>query len=403
MNPQDALRSALERGAAGVGDDHPLTLDDVKGRARGLRRRRAAVAGAATLAVVALAVPVGLSLTDDVVSGPELDPAGPAPTEPVETPADPTELLLTTERPTGATAPGVDYLYRGEIHVAGDEATVPVGPYYYAFAPFGDGWIGLRTSGPTDALDVLDADGRVVDSHPAAGTPTLSPDGTVLAYPAPGGRIMTLVAGGQPEEIHDGESPVFPVAVAGSESCDDESAGGGCAVWFNDDASSRAYSVTTKGILGEVPGVIRLNDVAADGRTTGLVEADDYGSCSALIGVDGEPAWQTCEHMLGEFSPDGRLVVGYPAYRDGAGDGSVAILDAATGDVLAEATNDETTQAFAAGTRWDVDGTLLIPVAQDGTWALMRLTPEGVLTRVVERDFDSSDASVSDLVLAVGP
>jgi hypothetical protein len=402
MNTHDELRSALQRGASGVGEDQLLTLDDVKGRARGLRRRRAALAGVATLAVVALAVPVGLSVGDGSVTGPEIEPA--APTETVAPPADTTDVLLTTARPLGEVPPGIDYLHDDEIQVAGtDETSVVVGPWYYGTAPLGDGWVALRSSDDGEALDVLDAGGRVIGSHPAAGGLALSPDGTVLAYGAPGGRIMTLVAGGEPTQIYDGDGAALPVAVAGSKSCDNESDGGGCAVWFNNEAGREAMTVTTKGIVGGVEGVQVMADVSADGRVTGIVSADDFGSCSALLGVDGKPAWETCDHTLGEFSPDGRYVLGYPAYRDGGGDSSIAILDAQTGDVVAEASRGESGEAFLAGARWDVDGTVLMPVYEDDTWALMRFTPDGLLVRAVERDFDAPDPYEPSLTLAVTP
>jgi hypothetical protein len=296
--------------------------------------------------------------------------------------------------------PGIDYYVDGEIVPAGSGQSVEVGPGYAGVLPFGGGWLAMSSDG--GSIDVLDSRGRVTSTEVAGGSLAVSPDGTVAAYGARD-RIMTLVEGEAPTEIYEGDGPAFPVAVAGSESCDNESEGGGCAVWFNDERGREARTVTTKGIVGGVEGVRTMSDVSADGRVTGVVSADDFGSCSALLGVDGEPAWKTCDHTLGEFSPDGRLVIGYPAYRSGAGDSSLAILDAETGEVFAEARNDETTQAFLSGARWDVDNTVLMPVHQDGTWALMRLTPEGLLVRAVDRDFEGPEPYVSDLSLAVTP
>ena len=58
MNEQQAFEEALRIQAVGAGTP-TLTLDDVRGRARGIRRRRAAVASAAGAAVVAAAAAIG--------------------------------------------------------------------------------------------------------------------------------------------------------------------------------------------------------------------------------------------------------------------------------------------------------------------------------------------------------
>ena len=54
--------------------------------------------------------------------------------------------------------------------------------------------------------------------------------------------------------------------------------------------------------------------------------------------------------------------------------------------------------------RWDVDGSLLLPTMQDGTWRLLRLTPAGQLVAAVPGDFPSKvDPYVTDLHLSVRP
>jgi hypothetical protein len=173
------------------------------------------------------------------------------------------------------------------------------------------------------------------------------------------------------------------VGVTGSDSCMENSEGGGCAVFLNSQGEQRAaYSATAHGIVAPLPGLLAVAGLSPDGSLSGLVSASDGGSCSQVLGRDWEKAWQTCDYTLGQFSPDGRYVIGYPAYRDGIGDSSVAILDAHTGEVLAEYVNSEEHPAFINTAVWDEDSTLLATVFEKDAWSLMRMTPDGELTRV---------------------
>ena len=100
MSNHEPLRDALRSRADQLGDTHPLTLDDVKGRARGIRRRRAAVSGLAAAAVLAVAVPIGIGVTDSVRTDPDDPPvAGPSvsPSASSPLPAGPHRVTLTTE------------------------------------------------------------------------------------------------------------------------------------------------------------------------------------------------------------------------------------------------------------------------------------------------------------------
>ncbi len=413
MNTHDelpgSLRGALQRHADGVGDDHPFTLDDVKGRAHGIRRRRIAVSGLAAAAVLAIAVPLGLNAAGTPGAAPSFDPAGPSPSRtaeptPSETapvPADPTGVRLTTDVPAGVAAPGVDYAYRDRI-VPADAPDSPVRTEaaYQELAPLGDGWVGVWSEGEDITVDLVAADGSVTWSGPGDFGLSASSDGTVVAFGAPGGRIFTVTEGDEPQQLYDGPLSAV-VAVTGSDACDAEHV---CTVWANEITRTGAFSVTSTGERRTVPDLMTLRGVAPDGSLAGTVSATDDGSCSALLEADGTERWRTCDHTLGGFSADGRYVLGRPSYLDGAGDGRVAMLDAATGDVVAEAVNDMRSQAFVSVPRFDVDGSLLLPTMQDGTWRLLRLTAAGQLVAAVPGDFPSKvDAYVTDLHLAVRP
>src|SRR5215218_4888817 len=91
---------------------------------------------------------------------------------------------------------------------------------------------------------------------------------------------------------------------------------------------------------------------------------------------------RSCRYALGQFSPDGRYVLGHPPSGDGSGHTSLAILDAATGHVVAEVRNDAQTQAHVNTAVWDKDDTVLATVYEQGTWSVMRLGLDGALTSV---------------------
>lgn len=69
--------------------------------------------------------------------------------------------------------------------------------------------------------------------------------------------------------------------------------------------------------------------VSVDGtRAASLLSLGDGGSCSAVVAVEtGTRQWKTCAYQIDGFGQDGRTVLAGPAYRDGYGDGLVAVLD----------------------------------------------------------------------------
>ena len=397
MSNHEPLRDALRDHADRLGDTSPLTQDDVKGRAKGIRRRRLAVSGLAAAAVLAVAVPAGITVSRGIGGRPDSGPAASpsvTPTkdasetpEPSPAPEGPAHVTLTTEVEAGSYEPGIPYLYDGAI-VRPDGSEVPVDADYTAVAALGDGWVASRTDENGYAfVDLLDTDGTVTASKPSTGSLAVSQDGTVVAYATPDGELMTVVPDSAPLQLVDPEALpgglLQPVAVIGSDSCLENSSGGGCAVFLNSQGEQRAaYSATAHGIVGELPGLLTVAGLSPDGSLSGLVSASDGGSCSQVLGRDWEKAWQTCDYTLGQFSPDGRYVIGRPAYLDGSGDSSVGILDARSGELLAEYTNSEEHPAIINNVVWDEDGTLLATVYENDAWSLMRMTADGQLTSV---------------------
>lgn len=389
----EALRQRADRLDAELGTAHPISLDDVRGRARGIRRRRAAASGLAAAAVLAVAVPVGLSVTDRTVGDVDRGPAATATADPTATPStdatgsplpDATpKVLLTVDADATSGAPGISYIRDGVL-ITPDGREVSLDREYGAVAASGDGWVALDMN--AGRMVVLDAEGNETWGGPGTWPLAVSADGSVVAVGSEDGAIRTVADGEEPQLIRAGRGPARVAGVIGSGTCDEtEGDGTGCTVFYNVDGQtlSGGRYVTSHGIDDTLPVLKSVEAVSPDGLVAGFTSVDDYGSCSAVIDDRGSQVWDTCDHSLGRFSPDGRYVIGHPAYRDGIGDGSVAILDASSGEVLVEYQNDAETQSFINDVVWDTDGTLLATVHERGTWSVMRMTADGQLSEVL--------------------
>ena len=433
MSDHDDLGRALRDHAETIGaGEHPISFDDVRGRAHGIRRRRMAATGLAAAAVLAVAIPTGMVVANRATTQPDLPPAG-SPTPQLTTPPDPSTSPNATDDPgndtkvvvldnntdTRSTKPGIAYLVDGGLLVGtadgnvtlrmpdGDEASAT--RHYDAIARAGDAWLALwRDDQGRSFVDLVERGGIVVDTRRATDTLAESHDGSIAVYGTPDGNTVSfsstddnLVVTG-PDAAKPGANPV---AVLGSGTCKEaEPEGGGCTVFFNDNGTNPAgYYASSHGISDQVADLRSVGGVSKDGWVDGVVSADDFGSCSVMLDQDAREQWRTCDYTLGRFSPDGKYVLGHPAYRDGIGDGSVAILDARSGKVLVDYKNDRQAQAFINNAVWDTDGTVLATVFARGSWSLLRLTPQGDLSLVDDLGALGSDMDQVPLVLETRP
>ena len=383
MTDHDRLADTLRGRADSLGDQHPLSLDDVKGRATGIRRRRRVVGGLAAAAVLAVAVPAGLSVVDRTSSTSRPDP-GPAATtdgSPVPDPAVPSAPVpLDTNTGARSGEAGIPVLYDGLAHLP-DGGTFELAGDYTDFVGTEDGWAGVVGGiDDTGPLHFLDQGGAVVEEAEATRGLAVSSDGTMLSYVTPEGDVMVRT-GATNERLAALGGLATPAGVVGSDGCSD-----GCTVFANVGTGPRpaAFRVTGDGAEPAYD-FLEVTGVTEDGRVAGVISIEDdptkeQGVCSAVVDASGDELWETCDFTLGRFSPDGELVLGHPAYQSGEGDGSLAILDADDGTVLAEYVNDAESQAFVLTTAWDVDGSVLGLVRQGMEWHLMRFTADGQLS-----------------------
>jgi len=390
-NNHDDLSSDLGRALHDRADGlvgAPITLSDVKGRASRIRRRRAVAASAAVAAAVAIIVPTAIVGSDMFDSSSDGGVANPSP-NPTETTGDaqswPQKLDL-TDLELGA-LPSVPWVEDGTYHGAG-ELPLP-GSGYGWVARFDDGWIVSDSRNDGTYVLVLDAVGEVVREFPSTDahrTFVVSDDGTEVLY-----------VEGDELRIHDnttGDDTVIGSGHSGSAPIGVEDG----IAYYNVDPSN--WPMDGRRWDGEAqdlsPGTrVPYTNVSGDGATTVLSSADDFGSCSSLWSESGNALGETCDFTLDGFSPDGGHLLAGPSYRDGFGDGEIAVLPADGAAI------EDSQVVFHYQRKGDLDPFFLESIWEDdehvlavtftpsgtsakGTWQIVRIGLDGTVENAVE-------------------
>lgn len=392
--PDDLARSLREH-ADRIAPE-PLGVADVRRRAAGIRRRRHGAALVAVVAGVALAVGGPIALT--ARNHDPIQPAAPTPTVTL-----PRSVPLDTASMSRGADPAIPYLMDGAAVLDGKPSGMTVikapgradlvlaadctaceGAAVTAFAPLGTGWVVSGTDGTgAGTIRQFDGTGAVERTTPSDNLSLgVSADGSEVAYSGQG-RLSVLWDGGtRTLPVPDGQLP-DPVGLVGTAPCVDPESeeGSGCTAYWNNGEGGAFYS-SEHGITERIQGLEKLTGVAADGRISGQVSYTDDGSCSAVLDESLRQLWKTCDHSLGGFSPDGRYLVAYPAYRDGAGDTQVSILDSRTGRALVHFP--ALSGGFVYDLVWESTDDLIAVVRDDGSWHLLRLGVDGEVERAAD-------------------
>jgi len=345
-------------------------------RARQIRLRRRVVGGTVAAVALAAALPTALSLGDSTRSAPlPADTPTPGETVPAPEPGGSTTLRL-ADLGTGP-APVNGWVDGSTFHRAdGLEVEVPAG--LAAPIAFGDGAAGFDYS----TGEIWFSEGG---SIPGFG-PAPSPDGRSVAWfydeagatgiavgPATGDRdgTDTVVADDIPAGVR-----ALPVGFLGDRDLVSNLVGESMPITARRDTFDG--SSTTPWDVEEVSTVSAAAQLVA-----GLLSVTDDGSCWAVLPADGGPAlWETCDHSLDHFSPDGELLLAGPAYRSGAGDTAIAVLDAQDGTVLQEL--ESTREGFIVDTAFEDDEHVLAVVVDDGKAAIVRCDLAGSCERATD-------------------
>ena len=374
---EDRVHDALHRTADPL-QRAPFTVTDVRTRARRIQRRRAVAAGAAVAAVLAVAVPVGLTMT-----GPR---SAARSRRPPQTPTYRGQVTIDPRSATiSATPAGVPLL---DLSVP---SVPPVAPSSTcpsptsSSPPTGTAGSARSTSTATFVLDVLDESFTVLDETPGASPLAVSPDAERVAWAYDAGDHWAVVnndVAGQELERPFTSVPDGPVGtmvtVVGFVS-DDEV----LVSRLDGGDGTFSYYLADRDRLEPLPW---LDQPASASPVTGTVTAQD-GSCSATFDAhspSGAALWRTCDHVLGPFSPDGALVVGFAPTPGGDYPG-LSLLDATTG---ASRVDFRVTMpkrhvvGIASQVVWEDDEHLLAVYTDNADQYVVRLGVDGSVERV---------------------
>jgi hypothetical protein len=401
-NDEDRLARDLHRRAHDVGGN-PVSLEDVRRSAQGIRRRRRLAGGLAAVAVVAIAVPA--TITGITAGGGRNEPPAPiaSPSRSVSSPASTAASPTDTATPFGTSPlstrgadrggpPQADYLTGATLHRV-DGSTVDLPGSYTEVTSYHGGY--LATEQGDEGFDVvtLDNTNTEVDRQPGDFRIAVGGNGTTVSWLTSQGDQAILhraIVTGSSDAVDTipvrTSNATGPVGFVGAEQVVYQVQGETPEVHLADFAT---------GSDRRLAGLIGVGGTSpSESLLSGQTSADEQGSCWAVRQVtDGHDLWRTCDFSLGRFSPDGQLVLGYSAYRDGAGDSDVAMLDAHTGEVVAHWRSTRDSQAFAQKVAWEDDDTLLASVFERGSWSLVRLDHDGSLTTSLGPESGDMDRS----------
>jgi hypothetical protein len=379
---EDQVHDALHRTADPL-DRAPFTLGDVRTRARRIQRRRAAAAGAAVAAMVAVAVPIGLDMAGPTQRSevpPATQPPSPAVTGTVR--IDP----RSAEEVDSTSVPLIDVDAPGLITPDG---VIALPKAYDTITPYLDGWVGVAMDEGWGTLEFLDSDENVEDSAGPTGGLVVSPDGEQIAWSEyTGSQWQVVVAdpSGTMERVYTQFPPssedqrVQPVGFVSDREV----------VVRRYDGNGTATTYLAGGDTPvEVPGLIAaLSASPVTGMVAGMTRSEGGSSCSAVVDGSartGAAMWDTCDHLLDSFSPDGQSVIGFAPDSDGYGSPTVSVLDASTGEVLVDfdvVGSRRQIVAFHDRVAWEGDDTLVLTMLSGDERYVVRLGLDGSVQRV---------------------
>jgi len=389
MTTSTQLRQLLDASVSDAEPRRDLSTSTLA-QARTQRSRRLAIAGS-SLGVAAVAA---ITLGFVVVAEPFDADSAPRPNDvasegPVPDADGDGKVELSLDVPRGDD-PQIGWLEGTTLHLEGGAEVELPHPYDDVVAYEGGYLAEDAAEGTIDRI----IDGEVNSMFPGSGL-LASPNGIFVTWfetayfegtPVGPGELKIRFADG--EERGYSESTVeipaglraTPVAFRDQGvlyQTDDESTCGR-KVWFGEGGNS--YEIEGATAIG---GYSAATDQAAV-----QTKVTDTGSCwSTYAFPGGEFAGalteQTCDYSLGEYSADGKYLIGWPAYADGWGPGEVAILDADTFKPVMEFDSGEDYGVMDAA--WDGDANSLIAtVYLEGTWQLLRLGPDGSMESVAD-------------------
>jgi hypothetical protein len=365
------------------------------------RRRGLIIAAISAAAVILITLPIALHRGDVLGGGDQPAPqpsaslttpgsSGPSSTptrseSPSTQPAD--GVLDVTHLPTGA-LPAIGYALHGVVHLADGTTVTPATTYpAVGFTELGDHSLAYLTDHDSFfTVEITSADGTHLGPYPSGYEIVVNDDRTLVAWLSNNGTPMVWQSGASAPQSLRASIPGNSLRMAAVTGTSASS----CTVYVSSwqGQTSHAWAVTPDGRLTSADPTGRLiwvRDIAADGRLVGYTAITDSGSRSAVIdeAAPGRPVlWSTSKHTLDTFSPTEEFLLAGPAYRDGLGDGQIAVYTAA-GRLLANRQTSDQHPGFLQGATWEDATHVLFPVFQADQWSLVRMSVTGAMEYAV--------------------
>ena len=377
MSTEEQLGRTLREQADSI-EDQPLTLGDVRGRARRIRRRQASGAAAAVALVAAVALPIAL------LGGAGTDKSEPSPAPSPSRAVDPLRLgVPTLQDGVIIHQDGPRIPLPGDLRETADGFAVLGTDRYVVISPAPDG---------EREATLVDETGRALDRFPLYSGITAGPDGTSVAWVGPDRTLHLLVAGSDaPRSLAVGDvRPTQTTAVSGD--CADE-----CTIAVRTARGGvlgGTVLVTSDGDVTDGPAAApAIAAVSPDGSLLAgfdSVADDDIHPCGGVYDVATDTyAWRSCEHDIYDFSPDGALVA--TSFGEGRGPTRIDIRDARSGEAVAGAAG-----GWISSWAWEDSTHLLaVQVMDDGETSLLRIAADDVTTVLDGFTTGSDDLSPS--------
>jgi hypothetical protein len=343
----------------------------VRGRAMSIRRKRRVAVAGGVLAGAAVVVPAA------IVAGNALGDGGDSAPRPADTPT-----ATDSPTPSEPEAVGTGYLDRKTYHRPDGTAFELPEATYQTAATIGDQVLATRTDDKGDlAIDVVGAEGTVVDTISTTTYPVTSSSGEVVAFIDPDGDLRAMWDGGDAvlaEGISIGNEVV---AVTGGPTCDAKS---DCRVYLKYGDQKDPVVVAGNGETSRpVPDALTITGATDDGLVSVVNEfPGDLSSCGGVYDTTaGEYLFETCDYTVEQVAPDGRHAIATTSYPDGFGVGWVVILDMEGTEVARLEPEDG---VLPGGFAWLDDERLAAPVHLLGarTWELATLAVDGSIGTV---------------------
>lgn len=418
-NLDERLTQSLERQAAQVSARSHLTNAALKQASR-IRARRRAGAVVASVAALAIAIPVGLQIFNDgrpnssdfvgptpstSVTASVPSPDLPSPSASQSPPVAPSQSPSRTPQSNAPNpnpgpvdpeptrkkvwefdfdeldrgpAPKVPYVDGRTVHDGGETRRLGANDRLLAVVGAGDVVWAAESQGGAHNLTLIRPNGDRVPLAERSTAPTaaiswagVSADGKRMAWstsvsgtnPGEGSATVTYADAETGSVLNQGEThgPLEAVGIVGTRvvmSSYDE----GTMLW-----NGATDKWTTWDGVHIVWGTHPESGLVSLGRPSGMFP------CGAVVRISqpGDNLWRNCTYRIDTFSPEGEFGTSIHVQTDGLGPSLVRLVETRTNDVLVTLEGDS---QLMTNFVWESNRTVLMSAHVDGEWAIVRCT-----------------------------